>query len=115
MSTGLECVFYEIEAKGEHFYILQNWDCPKGAYNWMEYAKAYGPFKSFDAADQHLSDNHANPGGFWRRKYTEGSSETVDRLLAEARQRPTERPSSGYYFSAGGGYAGPFWNPFAGR
>jgi hypothetical protein len=91
MSTGLECAFYEVEAKGEHFYILQDWDCPAGAFDWMEYATAYGPFRSLADADQHLSDNHANPGGGSMRAYVEGSNATVDALLSAARKRPVER------------------------
>lgn len=56
MSTGLECEFIEVEGKG-HYYILQNWDCPVGAWNWREHATAYGPFPIEERAEEHLSDN----------------------------------------------------------
>ena len=62
MSTGFECLFVEWN-KNEWYYILQNWNCPVGAWDWREYATAYGPFKSEEKADKHLRDNHANPGG----------------------------------------------------
>jgi hypothetical protein len=61
MSTGLECEI--LKTGGEWFYVLQSWDCPVGAWDWMEYATAYGPHATEDAALKHLSDNHANPGG----------------------------------------------------
>jgi hypothetical protein len=68
MSTGLECEFLWLQASGkpdgEWFYILQSWDCPVGAWDWHEYATAYGPFNSEDSAHEHLRANHANPGGY---------------------------------------------------
>ena len=67
MSTGLECEFLCLQANGkpagEWFYILQDWSCPVGAWDWHEYATAFGPFDSYEQADAHLRANHANPGG----------------------------------------------------
>jgi hypothetical protein len=63
MSSGLECDFYE-PVEGRWFYVLQDYDCPVGAWDWREYATAYGPFPTQDAAMQHLDRYHANPGGF---------------------------------------------------
>lgn len=63
MSTGLACAFIEY-APGDWYYLLENDDAPSGAFDWHEYATAYGPFPSTDAADDHLGDNHANPGGY---------------------------------------------------
>lgn len=57
MSTGAECNFTEVEP-GQWTYWLQSWpygDSPDG--------QTYGPFASYRAAQRHLSDNHANPGG----------------------------------------------------
>ncbi len=62
MSTGLECEFIEWEA-GWWYYVLQDSDCPRGAWDWREYATATGPFLTYEAAREHLSENHANPGG----------------------------------------------------
>lgn len=62
MSTGLNCQLIEPTA-GEWWYILENYNAPKTAWDWREYASAYGPFATYDAACEHLSDNHANPGG----------------------------------------------------
>ena len=69
MSTGLECDFIEYEP-GKWYYILQNGSCPRDAWDWREYATAYGPFGSEDAALGHLSRNHANPGGFSSTNYS---------------------------------------------
>lgn len=61
MSTGLECQFFE--TKGDWFYLLEDWDSPRGACDWRDQCTPYGPFGTFDIAHQHLHDNHANPGG----------------------------------------------------
>ena len=62
MSTGLECLFLE-KNDGEWYYILENWNAPKHAWDWLDYATAYGPFNSEAKAREDLSTNHANPGG----------------------------------------------------
>lgn len=62
MSTGLECEFFEREDGWR--YILQNYDCPVGAWDWREFATTYGPFPTLRVAQKHLRDYHANPGGY---------------------------------------------------
>lgn len=62
MSTGQECMFVE-EKPGHWHYVLEDYNAPKNSWDWMEHAKAYGPFQTEEKACQHLSDNHANPGG----------------------------------------------------
>ena len=68
MSTGLECFFIEVE-KDEWYYILEDYDSPKNAWNWLDYATAYGSFTSFDKAHNHLSDSHPNPGGYSKMEF----------------------------------------------
>lgn len=67
MSTGLSCEFLWLKAAGkpdgEWFYILEDWNAPKNAWDWHEYATAYGPFPTEAAANEHLRRHHANPGG----------------------------------------------------
>jgi hypothetical protein len=63
MSTGLECLFLE-RKKGEWYYILEHWDSPKGAFDWLDYATTYGPFKNKKGATEDLDFNHSNPGGW---------------------------------------------------
>lgn len=68
MSTGLECEFVPVTTSTPSpttvwFYILENWNAPKMAWDWREYATAYGPFASYEEADAHLTKNHPNPGG----------------------------------------------------
>jgi hypothetical protein len=89
MSTGLECFFVETE-KDEWYYILESWDTPKLAWNWLDYATAYGSFASFDDAYNHLSDNHANPGGYSKMEFdhfdklSESQKETYTDLTKHA-------------------------------
>lgn len=64
MSSGLECHIIKDVKSGKWFYLLQNYDCPVGAWDWREYASLYGPFDTEEAAKKHLGDNHANPGGW---------------------------------------------------
>ena len=65
MSTGCECEFITITVNDsvDWFYILEDHDAPKNSWDWHEYATAFGPFGSEEIANQHLCDNHANPGG----------------------------------------------------
>ncbi|MEN3238615.1 hypothetical protein PUR29_34815 [Methylobacterium ajmalii] len=85
MSTGLECLFREV-APGQWWYVLQDWSCPRGAWDWREYATAYGPFPNEEAADAHLRANHANPGGCNISPYQEGDviDDVMARLMKEA-------------------------------
>lgn len=61
MSTGLNCFFFR--DNGRWYYLLEDYSSPKMAWDWREYATCYGPFASEEAANKHLQDNHANPGG----------------------------------------------------
>lgn len=93
MSTGLNCDFYEVE-EGKHYYVLENWDAPKMAWDWREYATAYGPFPSDDAASEHLRQNHANPGGRTMCSLIgQEPDDVLKRLFAEARKPE----ASGYW------------------
>jgi len=87
MSTGLACSFIEIQP-GCWYYILQNWAAPAHARDWRKHATAYGPFDSFDTADQHLEDNHANPGGATVSRYEPGyePDEVLAGLIARAQR-----------------------------
>ncbi len=64
MSTGLDCAFYEIKP-GEWYYLLEQ-------YISRDQYDAYGPFTTYEQANAHLHDNHANPGGHSIQRYTEG-------------------------------------------
>jgi hypothetical protein len=83
-STGLSCELIEWKP-GEWYYILEHGNAPKNAWDWREYASAYGPFSSEEEAHDHLSNNHANPGGYSVDTYRErGKDEVMDRLIADA-------------------------------
>lgn len=90
MSSGLECHFVTLETN-EVFYVLQDYSCPVGAWDWREYAKAFGPFASEEAAEAHLYVNHANPGGGSSYDHKSGSDPVLDRLIASARASKSTR------------------------
>lgn len=90
MSTGCECRFYEIK-RDSWIYVLENYNAPKNSWDWRDHATAYGPFDSFESAEQHLDDNHANPGGFSKIELPAGQDEldlskdeTLKRLVEDA-------------------------------
>ena len=87
MSTNSECHIIE-RNPDQWFYILEDYNAPKNAWDWREHASAYGPFVSEDAADEHLFAKHANPGGSSVEEYdpakTEDAIET--KLLDNARK-----------------------------
>jgi hypothetical protein len=86
VSTGFECLIVEV-APGEWYYLLQNGGCPVGAWDWREYADAYGPFPTEEAADQHLGRYQANPGGFDVQPFDGREvDETMRVLIADARR-----------------------------
>lgn len=81
MSTGLECAIMEL-APGKWYYVLQRYDCPVGAWDWMEYAKVVGPYLSEDRAFDGLRRNEANPGGYSSEPYD--SKTDYSKLLSQA-------------------------------
>lgn len=85
MSTGFECELVEVKP-GEWYYVLQNWDCPAGAWDWREHATAYGPFSTQDETEEHLLRYQSNPGGWWHSEYQEGfePDEVLAALIADA-------------------------------
>jgi hypothetical protein len=91
MSTGLECQFIEVHP-GEWWYLLESGSAPKMAWDWREYAEAYGPFKDYEIAHEHLRVNHANPGGHSIQEYKAGyePDAVMTKLMKEAKDREYE-------------------------
>lgn len=89
MSTNSECLIVQVKAD-QWFYVLEDRSAPKNAWDWREFASAYGPFPTEDAANEHLRKNHANPGGSCTEFLPEGiaeldlSDDEVLRKLIEA-------------------------------
>ena len=85
MSTGLNCEIREV-APNKWYYILEHYNAPKNSWDWYEYATAWGPFPSQDSADQHLTDNHANPGGCYVEPYDANihASDSLKNLISNA-------------------------------
>jgi hypothetical protein len=88
MSTGCECQFIEVKPN-EWWYLLEEYNAPKNSWDWREFAEAYGPFSSEDEAGEHLSKNHANPGGREIQVYQEGfqPDAILTKLMNDARNR----------------------------
>lgn len=63
MSTGYECTIFAT-APEKWYYVLQNGNCPVGAWDWTEYAHVVGPFASSQLAETYICDHEANPGGW---------------------------------------------------
>jgi hypothetical protein len=86
VSTGCECEHIEVEP-GVWYYILEDYMAPKNAWDWREFATAWGPFSSEEAAGEHRRANHANPGGYSTAPYVEGfvPDAVLAGLIAEAR------------------------------
>ncbi len=103
MSTGLECLFFEHQPR-IWYYLLEDWDSPKGAWDWREHSTCYGPFPTKVEAREHLNRNHANPGGSCTREFdpAQRADATLDRLVTEAvsPQPRSEAASLGAYFGA---------------
>jgi len=99
MSTGQECMFVE-EKPGRWHYILEDYNAPKNSWDWMEYARAYGPFQTQDQADQHLSDHHANPGGSFIITHDKvRMTPVLEKLLGESEKnkKSLERSTRGFF------------------
>lgn len=85
MSTGLNCFFIEVEP-GAWYYLLEEGNAPKNAWDWREFSTAYGPFGDVKQAQTHLMDEHANPGGWTVDPYEPGRQpdEVLAAKIAEA-------------------------------
>lgn len=87
------------EKPGRWHYILEDYNAPKNSWDWMEHAKAYGPFQTQYQADQHLSDHHANPGGSFTIKHTELKiSPTLEKLLKESEKNKRDLERNTFRF-----------------
>lgn len=96
MSTNSNCLILQVKPD-QWFYVLEDRNAPKNAWDWREYATGYGPFPTEEAAEQHLRDFHPNPGGSCTEYLAPGVTEldltedTVLRSLIEAAPQHTRR------------------------
>lgn len=103
MSTNSSCELIQTEAD-KWYYVLEDYNAPKNAWDWRKNASACGPFKTKDAAKEHLHDNHANPGGNSTYNLPEGVEKldlskdaVLAKLIAEAVPANPPRRNSGYF------------------
>jgi hypothetical protein len=57
-----ELQFVETEP-GKWFYLLEDWNAPKETWDWHEYAQAFGPFASLEAACDHETRSDSDTSG----------------------------------------------------
>tara|TARA_R110000751_G_scaffold5643_7_gene25478 strand:+ start:3336 stop:3638 length:303 start_codon:yes stop_codon:yes gene_type:complete len=100
MSTNSECEFIQWENE-EWYYILEDYNAPKNAWDWKEYASAYGPFKTEEIANHHLCDNHTNPGGSYTDIDPRKTDDVLINLISDARARskqPKRQSTQLFYY-----------------
>jgi hypothetical protein len=110
-STNSECNFMEVRP-GEWWYLLDQWrpgydddgeEEEDHRWDWREDAIAEGPFKTFEEAQAHLRNNHANPGGYSKIEYHPDYK--IDELLQSKMAEAGERKKHSY----GGGHGFRRW------
>lgn len=52
----MECILIERKNR-EWYYIIEKLDAPRNAYNWLDYAYAFGPFNSEAEIREILKEN----------------------------------------------------------
>lgn len=90
MSTNSECLFFQWN-ENEHYYLLEDCDAPNNAWDWREFATCYGPFQSEKQAEEHLRNNHANPGGACHIRQADKSDVILQAHVEEAKKRLANR------------------------
>ena len=93
MSTNSECLHFKWS--DGWYYLLEDDNAPRNAWDWREHATCYGPFETEEAAEQHLSANHANPGGGSHDDDPSLESEILIEHTEKARKRGTQDPLRG--------------------
>jgi len=85
MSTGLECLFFE-HKPGVWFYALEDWDSPKGGWDWRNHATAQGTSAPRDRAGGNGNGTTSNPGVSGTGPFGEGRrlDPVMDNFVAEA-------------------------------
>lgn len=81
-----ELQFIEAEA-GKWFYVLEDRHAPKDTWDWMEFADAFGPFPSLEAAQDHEYESSSDTSGCEIVDITRSHtiSAQARKLIAEAR------------------------------
>lgn len=85
MSQNRELEFIEPEP-GVWYYVLEDYSAPKNSWDWREHAQAYGPFESYEKANEHQYDYSriSTPGHTVTGQEHYKGNETFTRLIAEA-------------------------------
>ena len=51
------------QAAGRWFYLLEDRGAPKDGWDWRESAKAFGPFQTLEAAQEHEYESKSDTSG----------------------------------------------------
>lgn len=78
-------------ASGEWFYILEQPHAPKDVWDWHDYADAYGPFPTYEAAAEHEYHSDSDTSGSEIVEFNERVPDSAQRLIdacLEQHKRP---------------------------
>lgn len=81
MSTNSECEIVGLD-NGQWFWVLEDYNAPKNAWDWREYASCGGPYSTADRAHADMLRGRANPGGHGKTEMTVGQA-MADKVLRE--------------------------------
>lgn len=89
MSTGLDCQIVEIQPN-EWYYELEQ-------YGNRDMYDVFGPFPTDTAAEQHIHDHQANPGGWCVTAYNPEYATSDDKLEAYRKAALKPQKAHGLY------------------
>jgi hypothetical protein len=75
-----ELQFIEL-ASGDWFYIIEDRDAPRDAWDWHEYATAHGPFPTLEAAQDHEYNSDSDTSGAEIVEFTGAIEASAQKLL----------------------------------
>lgn len=93
MSTNSECMFFQWN-QGEWYYVIEDANSMENAWDWREFATCYGPFNTKEQANEHLYQNHANPGGAYIDKNPDKNDTVLQEFVKEAKNTKKKLASS---------------------
>ncbi len=87
--SAKSCIYIENE-DSTWFYLAENEDSPEDAWDWREYATAFGPFDSLEEAADHRVDNRPDVSGCEIRRHNPSAPlpEIVREKIDEAMAAP---------------------------
>jgi len=94
MSQILETVFIEPQP-GQWYYLLEEPTAPTEAMDWRDYAKAIGPFSSYEEADAYFCENEVSTSGATRIPHDEFVMDAEYQRLIDKARKPKQSLCNG--------------------